>query len=128
LPASRLLRIHDGFGAVVWTGKEMLGWGGGCCGDAFSDGVGYNPAKNAWHALPRAPLPGSQHPLGVWTGKEFVVIAGSHGAAYNPARNTWRRTSTPPPHSANATAVWNGQALLVAGGSRQALSYSPSKD
>src|SRR4051812_25593602 len=62
LPASRLLRVHDGFGAVVWTGKEMLGWGGGCCGDAFSDGVAYNSRTNAWRALPAAPLRGNQHP------------------------------------------------------------------
>jgi hypothetical protein len=128
LPSSRLLRVHDGFAAVAWTGRELLGWGGGCCGDAFSDGVAYSPATNSWRALPRAPLPGSQHPLGVWTGKEYVVLAGTHGAAYSPARNTWRRISTPPPHSANATAVWNGNGLFVAGGSRTALSYSPSKD
>lgn len=128
LPASRLLRIHDGFGAVAWTGKEMLGWGGGCCGDAFSDGVAYNPATNAWRALPRAPLPGSQHPLGVWTGREYVLVVGLRGAAYNPARNTWRRISTPLSHSGNATAVWNGHAVLLAGGSRAALSYDPSND
>ena len=126
LPASRLLRVHDGFGAVVWTGREMLGWGGGCCGDAFSDGVAYSPATNSWHALPRAPLPGSQHPLGVWSGKEYIVVAGSRAAAYNPARDTWRRLPAPPAHSVNATAVWAGSAMVVAGGTRAAVSYSPS--
>ena len=128
LPASRLLRMHDGFAAVVWTGQEMLGWGGGCCGDAFSDGVAYNPAANTWRALPRAPLPGSQHPLGVWTGKEYVVLAGSHGAAYSPARNSWRRIAAPLAHSGNATAVWNGTDVVVAGGSRVVLAYTPKTD
>jgi hypothetical protein len=128
LPGSRLLRVHDGFGAVVWTGKEMLGWGGGCCGDAFSDGVAYNPRTNAWRALPRAPLPGTQHPLGVWTGKEYVVLAGTHAAAYNPALKAWRNLAAPPAYNANATAVWAGDRMVVTGGSRAVQSYLPAKN
>jgi hypothetical protein len=128
LPASRVLRVHDGFGAVVWTGKEMLGWGGGCCGDAFSDGVAYNPRTNSWRALSRAPLAGSQHPLGVWTGKEYVVLAGRRAAAYNPARNAWRSLAAPPAYNVNATAVWAGDRVVVAGGSRAVLSYLPTKN
>jgi hypothetical protein len=106
----------------------MLGWGGGCCGDAFSDGVAYNPASNTWRALPRAPLPGSQHPIGAWTGKEYVVLAGSRGAAYSPARNAWRSIAAAPAHSANATAVWNGADVVVAGGSRNVSAYNPAKN
>ena len=128
LPASRLLRVHDGFGAVVWTGKEMLGWGGGCCGDAFSDGVAYNPRTNAWRALPAAPLRGNQHALGVWTGKEYVVVGGRQAAAYNAARNAWRPVAAPPAIDANATAVWAGTALVIAGGSRTVVSYTPVKN
>jgi hypothetical protein len=128
LPGSRLLSVHDGFGTVVWTGREAIGWGGGCCGDAFSDGVAYNPASNSWRALPRAPLPGSQHPLGVWTGKAFIVVLGKRAAAYDPARNTWRRIATPPTHNANATTVWAGQEVVVAGSSRNTFAYNPSKN
>jgi hypothetical protein len=128
LPASRLLRVHDGFGAVAWTGKEMLGWGGGCCGDAFSDGVAYNQRTNTWRALPKAPLQGNQHPLGVWTGKEYIVVAGREAAAYNPARNAWRRIAAPRSLDANATAVWAGSAMVVAGGSRTVVSYTPEKN
>src|SRR5919197_4135170 len=43
LPGSPLLSIHDGYGIVAWTGRELIGWGGACCGDAFSDRVAYNP-------------------------------------------------------------------------------------
>jgi hypothetical protein len=125
LPGSRLLSVHDGFGAVVWTGKEMLGWGGGCCGDAFSDGVAFNPASNTWRRLPRAPLAGAQHPLGAWTGKQYVVIAGRRAAAYDPARNSWRPIAAPPAYNANATAVWTGTEVVVAGGARVALAYPP---
>ena len=128
LPASRLLRVHDGFGAVVWTGGEMLGWGGGCCGDSFSDGVAYRPRTNSWRALPKAPLPGSQHPLGVWTGKDYIVVAGARAAAYDPARNAWRTLAAPPAYSTNGTAVWAGDRVVVAGGSHTVLSYVPLKN
>jgi hypothetical protein len=128
LPDSRLLRVHDGFGAVVWTGKELLGWGGGCCGDSFSDGVAYTPASNAWRALPRAPLAGSQHPLGVWTGQEYIVVAGRRAAAYSPAKNAWQALAPPPLLSAEATALWSGHEVIVAGGSRNAFSYDRSKN
>jgi hypothetical protein len=121
LPGSPLLRIHDGFGAVVWTGREMLGWGGGCCGDAFSDGVAYNPATNRWRALPRAPLAGNQHPLGVWTGKRYIVISGARMAAYNPARNAWHPLPSVP--LAANLAVWSGGALDVVDGNGRAAAY-----
>jgi hypothetical protein len=128
LPGSSLFRVHDGFGAVVWTGKEMLGWGGGCCGDAFSDGVAYNPTTNTWRPLPHAPLPGDQQPLGVWTGKRYIVVSGTRAAAYEPARNAWRRLAPVPSHSANAAALWTGKEVVVAGGSREASAYDPRRN
>jgi hypothetical protein len=126
LPESRLLRVHDGFGAVAWTGKEMVGWGGGCCGDSFSDGVAYNPATNRWRALPKAPLQGGQHPLGVWTGKRYLVLAGSEAAAYHPARNTWRRIAAAPARA--AAAVWGGSRVFVTTTSRNVFAYDTGKD
>jgi len=129
LPSSKLLAIHDGFGLVIWTGKEMIGWGGGCCGDAFDDGVTFNLATNRWRALPRSPLAGSQHPLGAWTGKELIVLVGSfdsngkpwparlaRAAAYDPVTNAWRRIAQLPPAYTPATAVWDGRELLAVGG------------
>src|SRR3954447_20065685 len=126
LPGSRLLRVHDGFSAVVWTGKEMLGWGGGCCGDAFSDGVAFNPAHNSWRALPKAPLSGDQHPVGLWTGKRYLVVAGRETAAYDPARNSWRRLAPVPLRP--VVAVWNGSRAFVTTGSRRVFSYDAAKD
>jgi hypothetical protein len=124
LAPSRLLSVHDGFGAVVWTGKEMLGWGGGCCGDAFADGVAYNPASNTWRALPRAPLSGNQHPLGVWTGKEYVVVAGAHAASYNRALNKWRRLAAPP--ALGDRVLWTGRDVVMAGASRNVFAFRPA--
>lgn len=127
LPDSPLLKIHEGHGLVAWTGKEMIGWGGGCCGDAFSDGVAYNPVTNMWRALPRGPLAGSQAPIGVWTGKELLVLVGNtdpdgkpwparfaRAAAYKPSTNTWRRIA-PLTGAHGASAIWDGRELLVLG-------------
>jgi hypothetical protein len=125
LPASQLLRVHDGFGAVVWTGREMLGWGGGCCGDAFSDGVAYNPVTNRWRALPKAGLAGDQRPVGVWTGKRYIVFAGAGAAAYDPARNAWRRIRSAPARA--SAAVWSGSSVYVTTSSRRVFSYDPAR-
>jgi hypothetical protein len=130
LPGSPLLAIHEGHGIVVWTGREMIGWGGGCCGDAFSDGVAYNPATNRWRALAPTPLAGSQSPIGAWTGRELVIFVGdenpldgkpwparlARAAAYNPATDKWRRIAPLPAPREGATAVWDGREVLVVGG------------
>jgi Kelch motif/Galactose oxidase, central domain len=127
---------------VVWTGRELIGWGGGCCGDAFSDGVAYNPASNRWRALPRSPLAGSQHPVGAWTGRELVIFVGgldpdgkrwparlARAAAYNPTTDTWRRIAPLPAPRGSASAVWDGREILVVGGTgaeSTGLAYDPA--
>jgi N-acetylneuraminic acid mutarotase len=120
---------------VVWAGREVIGWGGGCCGDAFADGVAYRPAANTWRKLQRSPLAGSQHPVGAWTGKELVILVGgfnpdgkpwparlARAAAYDPATGRWRRIARLPAQASaaqallgNARAVWDGREVLLVG-------------
>jgi len=146
LPGSPLLSIHDGYGIVAWTGHELIGWGGGCCGDAFSDGVAYNPATNRWRALAPTPLAGDQGPLGAWTGHDLVLFVSglnpdtgkpwparlARAAAYNPATNTWRRIAPLPAPRGGASVVWDGRELLVVGGAagrtaaRVGFAYNPA--
>jgi len=146
LPSSPLLSIHDGYGIVAWTGRELIGWGGGCCGDAFSDGVAYNPATNRWRGLAPTPLAGDQDPLGAWTGRELVLFVSgvnpatgkpwparlARAAAYNPATNTWRRIAPLPAPRGGASAVWDGREILVVGGAagrtaaRAGFAYDPA--
>jgi hypothetical protein len=84
---------------AVWTGGEVLVWGGEnqgwAGGGALGDGAAYDPAAGAWRALPteRAPTPRHDH-VAVWTGEEMLVWGGygpgapqprlADGAAYRP--------------------------------------------
>ena len=51
-------------GIVAWTGRELIGWGGGCCGDVSDDGSAYDPETNTWRKLAPAPVAGQQSPAG----------------------------------------------------------------
>ena len=106
----------------------MIGWGGGCCGDASAAGTAYNPARHIWRTLARAPLSASQRPVGAWTGRELIVLVSgidpqgkrypaslARAAAYNPTTDTWRRIAPLPVPLAGAKAVWDGHELLVVG-------------
>lgn len=57
--------------AAVWTGTRLVLWGGP------AQGLAYDPARDRWAALPRAPLAGRFGPTGVWTGRSLVVWGGS---------------------------------------------------
>ena len=141
----RTLRKWVGGGLVIWTGREAIGWGGGCCGDAFGNGMAYDPATDTYRELASSPLAPSQHPIGAWTGRELVLFSRginpgddkpfpgnfARGAAYDPARDTWRRI-TPLPDSGRGfggTAAWDGREVLIAGdgaSARAAFAYDPA--
>jgi hypothetical protein len=140
----RELRDSIPGGITVWSGREAIGWGGGCCGDAQSNGAAYNPATGAFRKLPRSPLAPSQAPLGAWTGHELILFVSSFGpdgkpwparfaraAAYDPAKNTWRSIAPLPNTGLSfaSNAVWDGHEILVAAAgpsARLAFAYTPS--
>lgn len=139
----RELRKSVNLGFVAWTGREAIGWGGGCCGDAQSNGTAYNPATGAYRFLPRSPLAPSQGPLGAWTGRELILLVSgddpegkpyparfARAAAYDPAKNTWRRIApSPATGMRTGAAAWDGRELLVVAAgddSRSAFAYNPA--
>jgi N-acetylneuraminic acid mutarotase len=128
-----------GLGVVVWTGREAIAWGGGCCGDASSSGAAYDPARNTFRKLARSPLAPSQGPVGAWDGHELVVLVTgldpdgkpypaslARAAAYDPETDSWRRVAPLPARRAGATAVWDGRELLVVGGAGPARAGKPA--
>jgi hypothetical protein len=141
----RLPQAPAGAGIVVWTGHEMIGWGGGCCGDARSDGAAYDPSADSWRKLADSPLAPEQGAIGAWTGHELLLFVSgidpgggkpwparfARAAAYDPATDSWRRIAPLPRPGVRfgGTAVWDGRELLVLGtgrNARGALAYSPA--
>lgn len=124
--------------ASVWTGTEMIVWGGEVPGEQFADGAAYDPVTDSWRFLAPSPLSARNAPASVWTGEE-VLLWGGHapgtyardGAAYNPDTDSWRSIADAPITSAGApTAVWTGNEMLVLAGfnSVAAAAYDPASD
>jgi hypothetical protein len=89
----------------VWTGKEMIIWGGSRLrGDSLRSyfvrtGGAYDPKTDSWRKVPTAPVPGGSGYSSIWTGDEMILwgdprrgrrSAGNIGAAYDPATIEWR--------------------------------------
>ena len=85
---------------AVWTGTEMIVWGGyeyGGGGTLFNTGGRYNPSTDTWIPITtnNAPAPRIHH-TAVWTGTEMIVWGGNvedhslnTGGRYNPTTNGW---------------------------------------
>src|SRR5206468_1910792 len=65
------------FHTAVWTGSEMIVWGGVGSGGFFNTGGRYNPGTDSWTATSTtgAPAARDQH-TAVWTGSEMIVWGG----------------------------------------------------
>src|SRR4030095_11846592 len=66
---------------AVWTGGEMIVWGGGSLSGVANTGGHYDPATNKWKQITTAGAPsGRDHHTAVWTGKEMIVWGPDGGA------------------------------------------------
>jgi len=113
---------------AVWTGTEMIVWGGRTSSSSYLDTGGrYDPDTDSWTATGTTGAPaGKSSHHAVWTSSEMIVWGGSSepgmamsGGRYDPAGDTWVPTSTNDPVFAKErhTAVWTGTEMLVWGGS-----------
>ena len=111
---------------AVWTGTEMIVWGGIIDLNYTSTGGKYKPSTDSWTATNTTNAPtGRDVRTPVWTGSEMIVWGGydgtnslNTGGKYNPGTDNWTATSTtnaPAPRNSN-TAVWTGSAMIVWGG------------
>jgi hypothetical protein len=112
------------FHTAVWTGSEMIVWGGG---GSLNTGGKYNPATDTWLTTSvGANVPtGRYQATAVWTGGEMIVWGGTNGlypftgGRYNPMTNSWLATSigaNVPAGRRLHTAVWTSSAMIVWGG------------
>lgn len=44
--------------SVVWTGREMIVWGGDAGGSYFADGAAYDPRRDTWRKIAPAAAAG----------------------------------------------------------------------
>src|ERR1051326_3827286 len=107
---------------AVWTGSEMIVWGGTNFSNYLNTGGRYNPAPDSWTATSTTNAPsGRSGHAAVWTGNEMIVWGGGSntGGRYHPGTDSWIPTSTVnAPAARNAhTAVWTGSEMIIWGGS-----------
>jgi hypothetical protein len=116
--------------AAVWTGHEVIVWGGvreeGNDARYFGDGAAYDPEIECWRtiSIDGAPTPRAYARM-VWTGTEVIVWSGrdaeggglSTGARYVPGTDVWVPMSGEgaPPHGGDYQVAWTGQSMLVWG-------------
>ncbi len=111
---------------AVWTGSEMIVWGGEYQGTSLQSGGRYDPILNTWSQtrLPGAPSARINH-TAVWTGREMIVWGGvdqaetATGARLDPVTHLWKPmtvTSNTPSARQNHTAIWTGKEMIVWGG------------
>jgi hypothetical protein len=147
--------IASGEHTAVWTGTEMIVWGGisGCSHDDLGtfycdhndSGGRYEPSTDTWTAIPTGLEARSGH-AAVWTGAEMIIWGGvddacsdtccglnceevcqacyefslASGGRYDPSTDSWTLTSSGsnvPSGRASHTAVWTGTDMLIWGGS-----------
>ena len=117
--------------AVVWTGEQLLVWGGvrEATSGVFADGAALDPSPGRWQMLPPSPLSAREEPAAVWAGDQMIVWGGDDGgdqatrreyvdgAAYFPTTRTWRLLPAAPLEPRSGAAMfWTGSEVLVFGG------------
>jgi len=129
---------------AVWTGSEMIVWGGQGNSSRLNTGGRYTPSTDTWTATSTTNAPEvRQLHTAVWTGSEMIVWGGADGTIllntggrYNPSADTWTATSTTNAPEARLfhTAVWTGSEMIVWGGATDTSflntggRYNPSAD
>lgn len=114
---------------AIWTGTEMIIWGGYYYYDSDSyylrTGGRYNPASDSWTPTTTVNAPTARYKhTAVWTGTEMIIWGGygggylNTGGKYNPASDSWTPTSTTNAPAARYwhTAVWIGTEMIIWGG------------
>ncbi len=112
---------------AVWTGTQMLIWGGANPNTIayYNDGKLYNPLLNTWQSMANTGLNVRSLHTAQWSGTEMLIWGGvsetntlADGAKYNPQTNSWVPISgTNAPFSRYLhTAVFTGTEMIIWGG------------
>src|SRR5262249_29095221 len=119
---------------AVWTGTEMIVWGGAGSSIYLNTGGRYDPTTDIWtDTNPLGATARAGH-TAVWAGTKMIIWGGgdrfipfsSGGSRYDPATDTWAGTSPIGVPSARYghTAIWTGTEMIVWGGTNPSLGGS----
>ena len=109
---------------AVWTGSEMIIWGGSDDTNSLNTGGRYDPVTDTWASTSTTNAPTPRVSPAIWTGTEMIVWGGGPydqtGGRYNPAANTWAPNGTStinaPSPRVDYTAIWTGTEMIIWGG------------
>jgi hypothetical protein len=144
LPTNSASTTARKYHVAVWTGTDMLVWGGADDALIRSDGFEYDALARRWEPLPASPLAARKLPGAVWipTTKKMFIWGGADsakafadGALFDPSTFTWSALPAAPIVArAQPVAVWTGSEVLVWGGSAfgggsmsDAAAFDPAK-
>jgi N-acetylneuraminic acid mutarotase len=123
-PSARFLH------AAIWTGSELVIWGGTNTFDWLASGKFYKPGSNNWtdnvnaSGTPRA----RENATAIWTGSHVLIWGGNDGGVYlddgalldvgavNGGKWTTMSPAAAPAARYKHQSVWTGEALIVWGG------------
>lgn len=121
------------YATAVWTGTEMIIWGGtdSSTGNPVNDGAGYNPSTNTWKKISSTGAPSARlNHTAVWTGSQMLVAGGWDNVTvpggfyvYDPQTDAWSAWSSAGGIYAQRygnAAVWTGSAMIIWGGTNSA--------
>lgn len=130
LPNPRIANLADT--TLVWSGTELLWFGGHGTTAESVTGWGYDPARGTHHRIPASPYPGRYGQSAVMADGEMYILRGPM-TVWNPATLEWRTTSpSPQPLALEPNLVWTGERIIAFGSddsptSRGAV-YNPQTD
>lgn len=114
--------------AMIWTGTELIVWGGYEGSSALSDGAKYNPSTDTWTPITSVGAPTARAEFSsVWTGDKMIVWSGwfsgstgiwSDGYSYDPVLDEWAPISdvNAPFQRRLASTTWTGEEMIVVAG------------
>lgn len=126
----------------VWTGSELVIWGGDPDGDS---GAAYEPATDRWRAIAAAPIPARCQGTAAWTGREVLVWGRAcrltpgpspgrprydiAAAAYDPTADRWRVLPAGPVVGGQVIlSVWTGAEWVLANPLGSTAAFDPAAD
>ncbi len=111
----------------VWSGSELLVWGGQNTTGNLNTGGRYNVNSDSWTLMTTTNAPTRRATFGMqWTGSKAIVMAGfatgtndtNSGGIYDPETNSWTATTTTgaPRYRYEYASAWTGSSYIVWGG------------